>query len=46
MKTKIRKTGSWRQWKLIREKHNLEMITINVAVILGVFVAAAMIQFK
>lgn len=46
MKTKIRKAGSWKQWKSIREKHNLEMITINVAVIIGVFVVAAIIQFN
>jgi len=46
MKTKIRKNGSWQQWKSLREKHNLEVVSINIAVILGVFVAAAMIQFN
>ncbi|MFC7346068.1 hypothetical protein ACFQO9_04960 [Chryseobacterium zhengzhouense] len=45
MKSKIRKIGSWKEWKSIREKHNLEIITINIAVILGVFVAAAIIQY-
>ena len=46
MKTKIRKIGSWKEWKLIRGKHDFEMVTINIAVILGVFVAAAIIQFN
>ncbi|MCW3169960.1 hypothetical protein OMO38_15660 [Chryseobacterium sp. 09-1422] len=46
MKSKIRKIGSWKEWKSIRGKHDFEMITINVAVILGVFVAAAIIQFN
>lgn len=44
MKSKIRKIGSWKEWKSIRTKHNLEIITINIAVIVGVFVAAAIIQ--
>ncbi|MFY1046043.1 hypothetical protein [Chryseobacterium sp. GP-SGM7] len=44
MKSKIRKIGSWKEWSAIREKHNLEIVTINIAVILGVFVAAAIIQ--
>ena len=43
MKTKIR---SWKEWKSTRGKHDFEVITINVAVILGVFVAAAIIQFN
>lgn len=46
MKTKIRKIGSWKEWKSICGKHDLEVITINVAVILGVFVAAAILQFN
>jgi hypothetical protein len=44
MKSKIRKIGDWKLLKSTREKHNLEVITINIAVILGVFVAAAMLQ--
>lgn len=46
MKSKIRKIGSWQEWKSICKKHDFEMITINVAVVLGVFVAAAIIQFN
>lgn len=46
MRTKIRKIGSWNTWKSIRTKHNLEILTINIAVIVGVFVAAAVIQFN
>lgn len=46
MKTKIRKIGSWQQWKSIRGKHNFEVVTINVAVIIGVFVAATILQFN
>lgn len=44
MKSKIRKIGDWKLLKSTREKHNLEVITINIAVILGVFVAAAILQ--
>jgi hypothetical protein len=43
---KIRKQGSWEQWKSYRTKHNLEILAINLAVIVGVFVFAALIQFK
>lgn len=44
MKSKIRKIGDWKLLKSTHEKHNLEIITINIAVILGVFVAAAILQ--
>ncbi|WBV60660.1 hypothetical protein PFY12_00745 [Chryseobacterium camelliae] len=41
---KVRKQGSWKEWKSSNNRHNLEILVINVAVILGVFVAAAIIQ--
>lgn len=43
---KIRKQGSWKQWKSSRTKHNLKILAINLAVIVGVFVFAAIIQLK
>lgn len=41
---KIRKQGSWEKWKSSNAKHNLQILVINVAVILGVFIFAAFIQ--
>ncbi|WP_262152415.1 hypothetical protein [Chryseobacterium foetidum] len=46
MKSKIRKTGDWKLLKATREKHDFEVITINIAVILSVFVAAAVLQIN
>jgi len=42
---KIRKQMSWEQWKVSNTRHNLQILIINVAVIAGVFVFAAIIQF-
>jgi len=42
---KVRKQGSWKQWKSSNDRHNLEILVINAIVILGVFVGAAIIQF-
>jgi hypothetical protein len=44
MKSKIRKIGDWKLLKATREKHDFEVITVNIAIILGVFVAAAILQ--
>jgi len=41
---KVRKQGSWKEWKSSNSRHNLEILVINVVVILGVFVVAAIIQ--
>ncbi|PJJ66647.1 hypothetical protein [Chryseobacterium geocarposphaerae] len=41
---KVRKQGSWKEWKSSSDRHNLEILVINVVVILGVFVVAAIIQ--
>jgi hypothetical protein len=43
---KIRKQGSWKQWKSSRTRHNLEILAINLAVIVAVFAFAAIIQLK
>ena len=44
MRSKIRKIGDWKLLKSTREKHDFEVITINIAVILSVFVAATFLQ--
>lgn len=43
MRSKIRKIGDWKTFMANRKKHDLEILTINIAVIVGVFVAAAML---
>ncbi|WP_157844456.1 MULTISPECIES: hypothetical protein [unclassified Chryseobacterium] len=44
MKSKIRKTGNWSLLKSTREKHNLEILTINIAVLLSVLIVAVILQ--
>jgi len=44
MHRKIVKSGNWETWKKSKTKHNLEILIINLAVILSVFVFAAIIQ--
>lgn len=44
MKRRIFKQD-WEELETTRHRHNLVIVTVNVAVILGVFVAAAIIQF-
>lgn len=42
---KIRNRISWEEWKAFNSKHNLQILIVNLAVILSVFVFAAIIQF-
>ncbi|MBV6878742.1 hypothetical protein NG800_008390 [Epilithonimonas ginsengisoli] len=44
MHRKIIKSGNWESWKRSKTKHDFEILIINVAVILSVFVFAAIIQ--
>jgi len=44
MHRKIIKAGNWASWKKSNAKHNLEILIINIAVLLSVFVFAAIIQ--
>lgn len=44
MHRKIMKSGNWQTWKNSNNKHNLKILIINVAVILSVFVFAAILQ--
>jgi len=44
MHRKIMKSGNWETWKSSTSKHNLEILVINVVVIFGVFVFAAILQ--
>jgi len=44
MHRKIMKAGNWETWKSSNTKHNLEILLVNVAVIIGVFVFAALVQ--
>lgn len=44
MHRKIIKSGNWESWKRSKAKHDFEILIINVAVILSVFVFAAIIQ--
>ncbi|WP_370895600.1 hypothetical protein [Chryseobacterium gossypii] len=41
MKTKVRKSSDWKQWKRANYRHNMEILAIHVAVIIGVFLLAA-----
>lgn len=44
MPRKIIKLENWEAWKKSKSKQNIEILIINVAVILSVFVFAAIIQ--
>ncbi|WP_154656847.1 hypothetical protein [Epilithonimonas tenax] len=44
MHRKTIKAGNWETWKKSKTKQNIEILIINVAVILSVFVFAAIIQ--
>ncbi len=38
--------GDWELWKASNSRHQFQILAINIAVILGVFVVAAIIQFS
>lgn len=42
---KIRKHGSWEQWKKTSKLHGLEVFATHIIVIVGVFVMAAIMQY-
>ncbi|MFC4163137.1 hypothetical protein ACFOWU_05715 [Epilithonimonas zeae] len=44
MKTKNR--GDWELWKASNSRHQFQILIVNIAVILSVFVVAAIIQFS
>lgn len=43
MKTKIRKISDWKTFKATANKHNVEILATHIAVIVAVFVLAAII---
>ncbi len=40
----MKKYNSWQHWERSSTRHNIQILVINVSVILGVFVFAAIIQ--
>jgi hypothetical protein len=43
MKTKIRKISDWKTFKTTSNRHNMEILATHIAVIIGVFILAAII---
>ncbi|WP_262889259.1 hypothetical protein [Chryseobacterium antibioticum] len=43
MKSKIRKISDWKTWKTTTTRHNTEVLLTHIAVIIGVFIFAAML---
>lgn len=43
MKTKIRRISDWKTWKSTTNRHNAELLVTHIAVIIGVFIFAAML---
>jgi hypothetical protein len=43
MKTKIRRISDWKTWKTTTSRHNTEVLLTHIAVIVGVFIIAAML---
>ena len=43
---KNRNQGDWELWKASNSRHQFQILIVNVAVILSVFVVAAIIQFS
>ncbi|MGN7759220.1 MULTISPECIES: hypothetical protein [Chryseobacterium] len=43
MKTKIRKISDWKTLKTTTNRHNAEVLATHIAVIIGVFIFAAML---
>ncbi|WP_262483441.1 hypothetical protein [Chryseobacterium luteum] len=43
MKTKIRRTSDWKTWKITTNRHNTGLLLTHIAVIIGVFIFAAML---
>ncbi|WP_262484495.1 hypothetical protein [Chryseobacterium sp. RU37D] len=41
MKSKIRKISDWKIHKTMTSRHNLEILAVHIAVIIGVFIFAA-----
>ncbi|MEC3874338.1 hypothetical protein [Chryseobacterium salviniae] len=42
---KIRKNGSWEQWRKTSRMHKREVYATHIIVIAGVFIAAAILQY-
>lgn len=45
MKNKIRKIGSWAQYRMTRKQHDKEIVYVNIAVAITVFVAVYILQY-
>ncbi|WP_262484665.1 hypothetical protein [Chryseobacterium phocaeense] len=43
MKSKIRRISDWKSWKTTTSRHNTEILITHIAVIVGVFIFAAML---
>ncbi|MDQ1161104.1 hypothetical protein QE422_001472 [Chryseobacterium sp. SORGH_AS 447] len=43
MKSKIRKISDWKTFQTSTNKHNIEILATHIAVIIGVFVFAAVL---
>ncbi|MFN1216332.1 hypothetical protein [Chryseobacterium kwangjuense] len=43
MKSKIRQISDWKSWKTTTSRHNTEILITHIAVIVGVFIFAAML---
>lgn len=43
---KNRNQGDWELWKAFNSRHQFQILIVNIAVILSVFVVAAIIQFS
>ncbi len=43
MKSKIRKTSDWKTFETTTDRHNLEILATHIAVIIGVFIFAALL---
>jgi len=39
MKNRIRKLGDWNQWRSTHEKHQKEILAINIAAMIAIFTA-------
>lgn len=42
---KVRRKGSWQEWRKINKRHHVQIIGTHIITIIGVFLAAAILRY-